>query len=88
MNSFFLKIIFYGTYDLAPDSFCKKWDFTESTFNIKSNKAQIKRQRKEEQGKQWWTELGACGLTKRLFYIITKNIWHKYLMKIYIQSEK
>lgn len=41
-QKFFLKIIFCGTYDLAPDSLGKKWNFTESTFIIKSNKTEKK----------------------------------------------
>lgn len=35
-----------GIYSLAPDSFCKIWDFIESTFNIKSNKTKNKMERK------------------------------------------
>lgn len=52
MNNFFLKIIFCGIYDLTTNSLCKKWDFIKSTFNIKSNKAENKRQKKKEKGKQ------------------------------------
>lgn len=72
MNIFFLKIIFCGTYDLTPNSFGKKWHFTPSTFNIKSNEAENKI--KEKKGKQWRKQLGAYRLVKPLSYIIVKNI--------------
>lgn len=48
MNIFFLKIIFCGTYDLTPNSFGKKWHFTPSTFNIKSNEAENKIKEKKK----------------------------------------